>query len=310
MDPRLMKLFGITYQAPVGDPDGEDGADHHDDDDREDADGDDSDEPEDGEDDDPDDADDADDDDEDEGDDDPDEDGDEDGDGEDDEQDDEELGGRAKKRIFKLIAQRKDAEARVTALQAQLDEARKLTGDDGKAIIRAAEASGILPGLMSKDEAKAFDALEKYPRVIDIYRDWLDEHGTEDEYGEGDDAMTYGQVRKRVRHLEAELREIQDEYGDSRKELKKKVREIFEAGIKALKAGTEARQPRRAGAEARQPKNGQPEIERKKKKLETKPTGHAAPKHKRTTRAEDMEVDNGDDLESFILADMRGKKKK
>ena len=155
MDPRLLKLLGITVQAPVDDLGGGGGgglrgseAANQDTDDDTDDDGDD----------------DTDDDTDDDGDDDADDDGDD--DAEDDDPDDEELGARAQKRINKLIAQRKDAEARVKTLEAQLADAKKLSGDDGKAIMKAAESSGILPGLLTKAEAEAFTEMDRYRAVI------------------------------------------------------------------------------------------------------------------------------------------------
>ena len=55
-------------------------------------------------------------------------------------------------------------------LEKELDEAKKLSGDDGRAILAAAEASGILPGLMTKAEAEAFQDMADLPQVIEKYR--------------------------------------------------------------------------------------------------------------------------------------------
>ena len=143
-------------------------------------------------------------------------------------------------------------------LQKELENAQKLSGDDGKAILAAASRTGILPGLMTKDEAEAFEAMSRYPAVIDHYRDWLDEHDTEDTYGEGDHAMTYGQVRKRVRKLAEELDDLKDQYGERRKELKGKVKRIFELGMEAYRKGA-----------------GKPDEKKPKaKKVQKKPSVH------------------------------------
>ena len=289
MDPKLLKLLGITVQAPVDDPEDRAGGGRVDSDDPEkpenpedpeDTDDDDDDDPEDPED--PED----------------DEEGDTGDDDDDSDDDDEELGARAQKRINKLIAQRKDAETRVKTLEQQLADARKLSGDDGKAIMKAAEASGILPGLMTKDEADAFVEMDRYRKVIANYEQWLDNHDPDDEF-EIDDGktMSYAKVERRVRKLQGELGDLKDEYGPRRKELLKKVREIFEAGVEALKAGK-----KKPGE--KKPKK----TERKDDSTKQKPRANG-PKPKRETgkNLEDMDVENDDDLEAYISA-MRRKK--
>ena len=255
MDPNLLKKLGITFMAPdVGD-DGEDGGGGGDDGDQgdgnvEDGDDDDGDKPDDDDpDDDETDDDDADGDDED----------DEDEEGEEEDEGDEQLGKRAQKRIGKLVKERNSANAEVKRLQKELENAQKLSGDDGKAILAAASRTGILPGLMTKDEAEAFTSMSRYPRVIENYQDWLDEHENGDEYGSGDNAMSYGQVKKRVRQLTAELEELKDEYGGRQKELRQKVRKIFELGMKAYRKGEGAGDEGKKGL---------------KKKAKQKPSAH------------------------------------
>ena len=289
MDPRLLKLLGITVQAPVddlGDEGGGDDSSRASDDNPTDDDTDD-----DGDDD-------TDDDDDDDTDDDTDAEDDADDDAEDDDSDDdEELGARAQKRINKLIAQRKDAEARVKTLEAQLADAKKLSGDDGKAIMKAAESSGILPGLMTKAEAEAFTEMDRYRAVIANYEQWLDNHDPDDELEiDNGKTMSYAKVERRVRKLQGELGDLKDEYGPRRKELLKKVREILEAGVEALKAGKKPAE--------KKPKK----TERKDESTKQKPKANA-PRPKRGTGKdiEDMDVENDDDLENYITA-MRRKK--
>lgn len=228
MDPNLLKRLGLlTCQAALDDDagggvsgggdDGEPGNGASEDDEGGEPDGDPDDGDDDGDDDDP-----------------------EDGDDGEDEAEDAKLGERARKRIGKLVKERNAANAELARLKEELDGARKLAGDDGKAILAAARRSGILPGLMTKDEAQAFDALAQYPRVIERYQDWLDEHGPDDEFGDGDDAMSYGAVKKRVRRLSAELEDLKDGYGARQKELQQKVRQIFDLGMKAYRKGAKA----------------------------------------------------------------------
>ena len=306
MDPRLMALvFGKTVMAPVDDPEkggggkpssrGQEPEDVDDDDpedDDDDPDDDDDDDPEDIDDDDPED---------DEPEDEDDDEDEDDGDDDDPEEGDEDLGARAKKRIGKLIAQRKEAESRVKALEGQLEEAKKLSGDDGRAILRAAESSGILPGLMTKDEAEAFTQMDQYRAVIAKYDNWLDEHGPEDEFEISDGkTMSYAKVERRVRKLQSELADLKDEYGDRRKELLKKVRKIFEAGVEALKSG---------GAKPKPGKKKPKKTARKDDNNEFKPRANGPkPKRGAERNLDDMDVDNDDDLEAYITA-MRRKKK-
>ena len=255
MDPNLLKKLGITFMAPAVGDDGESGGGGGDDGDQgegnvDDGDDDDGDKPDDDDpDDDETDDDDADGDDED----------DEDEDGEEEDEGDEQLGKRAQKRIGKLVKERNSANAEVKRLQKELENAQKLSGDDGKAILAAASRTGILPGLMTKDEAEAFTQMSRYPRVIENYQDWLDEHENGDEYGSGDNAMSYGQVKKRVRQLTAELEELKDEYGGRQKELRQKVRKIFELGMKAYRKGEGA---------------GDEDNPKPKKKAKQKPSAH------------------------------------
>ena len=224
-----------------------------------------------------------------------DDDGDDD-DGGDDDDDDEGFGKGAQKRIRKLNEEKRTAQAEVKNLKKQLDDAKKLAGDDGKAILAAAEASGILPGLMTAAEAEAFQNLERLPAVIEHYRDWLDDHGQDDELDVGNgEAMTYGQVKKRVRQLEAQRTDLETRYGQRRGELQAQVRKIFETGLAAMKAGWTGKKTEKAG--------------KPKKKIETRPTASVRPKIK-ATRAEDIEVNDEDSLEAFIAAENRKAKRK
>lgn len=249
------------------------------------------------EDDDPEDDDEGDDEDDDDGEDGDDEDGDpgddEDDDEEDDPDDGEKAGKGATKRIRQLVAQAK-------SLKEELAEAKKLSGDDGKAILSAAEASGILPGLMTRDEAVAFRDMTDIPGIIDRYQDWLDDHTQDDELQlDGDTTMSYGEVKKRVRKLRATLDDLKDRYGERRKELTGKVREIFETGMAAIKAGwkpDERKTPAKKKGKKKQPRDERP----------AKTPGEV----RRRGRVAEIEVEDEDSLENWIAADNRKRKKR
>ena len=77
--------------------------------------------------------------------------------------------------------------------------------------------------------------------------------------------MSYGAVRKRVRKLEAQLDDLKDRYGDRRRELQKKVRGIFELGLKAQEAGWSPDSKKK------------PAKKTERKKLHDKPVGKKKP---------------------------------
>lgn len=219
---------------------------------------------------------------------------DDDGDDEEGDEDDQEKAGKgAEKRIRKLVEEK-------NSLKAELEKARKLAGDDGKAILAAAEATGILPGLMTKDEAKAFRDMQDIPGVIERYEDWLDDHSADDELElGGGETMSYGDVKKRVRKLRGALADLKETYGERRKVLSGKVREIFETGLAALKAGWK---PDGKKTEAKKGKKKQPKEE--------KPTGKNPRELPRRGREWEGEVEDEDDLENFIAAENRKNRRK
>ena len=221
-------------------------------------------------------------------DDDPDNQDDDDGDDDEAEDDDKDLGKGAQKRIRQLNERMKAAEGRTKELEKQLEEAKKLSGDDGRALLAAAEATGILPGLMTKDEAEAFENIAEIPAVIERYQDWLDENERDAEFELGNGkTMSYGDVKKRVRKLRAQLDDLKDRYGDRRKELMAKVRGIFETGLAAQKAGWKP-----GGKKT-------PAKKKERKKLHDKPTGKNKPSAKPGKKANWGDVDGED---SFIRA--------
>ena len=222
------------------------------------------------------------------------------GDDDDDDEGDKDLGKGAQKRIRQLNERMKAAEGRTKDLEKQLEEAKKLSGDDGRALLAAAEATGILPGLMTKDEAKAFQDIAEIPRVIERYQDWLDENerDAELELGNGN-TMSYGDVKKRVRKLRAQLEDLKDRYGDRRKELTAKVRGIFETGLAAMKAGWK-------------PDGKKTPKKKTKKALKEDRAEGIRPSlaKKGRSRVEDIEVEDEDSLEAYMAAENRREKRR
>ena len=213
--------------------------------------------------------------------------------------DDSDLGSGAQKRIRQLNERMKSAEARAKKLEAQLESQKRLSGDDGRALLAAAEASGIMPGLMTTDEAKAFQDLNELPEILERYQDWLDDHESGDELEMGDGiTLSYGDVRKRVRKLSVRLEDLRERYGERRRKLKADVKELFELGLAAKKAGWK-------------PGQKSPAKPQKKPVREDRPTERTPPAPKtHRARPEDFDVQNEDDLEAFIAAENRNARKR
>ena len=163
---------------------------------------------------------------------------DEDDDEDDDEDEGEEgtLGKRAQKRIKKLIGRAKDAERRVKELEGELEDAKKLGGDDAETFIAAAKSAGVLPSLMGKDLAQAIERREENRGLIAFYENWLDDEDNE-ELEVGDRTLTRKQVRARLRELRDDNDRIDRRHGSEERSLQQKVRDIFELGRQAMKAG-------------------------------------------------------------------------
>lgn len=217
--------------------------------------------------------------------------GDDDGDGGDDEGNGEEgaeAGTKANERIRKLIKEKKE-------LQNQLKNAQALAGDDGKAILRAAEVTGILPGLMSKEEASAFADMDTLPGVIKAYKRWVRAHDKGDEYEAGGKTMTYADVQDRIDDLEETQEQLKEKYGERRKALEAEVKEIYTLGLKAKQAGWKP--------DGEAPKNKKPKPGDAPNRSRPKPPASVE-------KPEDIEVEDPDDFEQYLIAEERRKKNK
>lgn len=229
MDPKLLKLMGYTFQTPYAGDDGEEGG------------GGDSEESEteEGDEEDPDEDEDEDEDDEDSEDGDEDEEDEEDSEDDDDEEEDEEseddedeedgkLGHRAQKRIRKLNGQVKD-------LKKQLEEAQKLGGEDGQAILSAATKAGIAPRLMSKELATGLNELAEKKSALGYFKDLLD--SDDDEFEIGGKQYSRRQLERKERTLTEEVHALESKFGNGRDKALEEAKTLFELGWAAKKAG-------------------------------------------------------------------------
>ena len=178
-----------------------------------------------------------------------------------DEGEDGDLGKRAQKRIMKLVGRAKDAERRVRELEAELEDAKKLGGDDAETFIAAAKSAGVLPSLMSKDLAQAIERRDENHGLIAFYENWLDDEDNE-ELEVGDRTLTRKQVRARIRELRDDNERIDRRHGAAEKSLQQKVRDIFELGRQAMKAGwkpSAKKPPQKVGS--RVPRDRKPPLD-------------------------------------------------
>lgn len=141
---------------------------------------------------------------------------------------DAELGRRAQRRIGRLTGKVKDLERR-------LAEAQALAGDDGKAILAAAEAAGVLPGLMSREEAKGIAAIEEKTKAAKYVKGLL--RSDDDEFEIGGETRSRRWLEGELDDLNEELGELRERFGAKRRELAQRTREIIELGMAAVRHG-------------------------------------------------------------------------
>ena len=205
-----------------------------------------------------------------------------DGDGEDDGDGDDEGEGktRSEKRIRKLLGRAKDAEKRVKELEGELEEARKAGGADAETYVAAAREAGVLPGMLSKDLAGAIGRKAENAMLIARYEDWLDDEDNE-EYQVGDQNA-----------------QLERRWGGEEEKLRKQVKEIFDLGKAALKAGW------KPGKKAAKPADG---AAPKKKTTKDRPESEKE-KPRAKGRTSWADADSERSLTSLIEADMKKRK--
>lgn len=255
MDPKLLKLMGYTFQTPYAGDDGEEGG-GGDPEESETVEGDEEDPDEDeDEDEDDEDSEDGDEDEEDEEDSEDDDDEEEDEESEDDEdEEDGKLGHRAQKRIRKLNGQVKD-------LKKQLEEAQKLGGEDGQAILSAATKAGIAPRLMSKELATGLNELAEKKSALGYFKDLLD--SDDDEFEIGGKQYSRRQLERKERTLTEEVHALESKFGKGRDKAMEEAKTLFELGWAAKKAGWK---PEEGGGKAKKKKHDKPKHKASHKK--------------------------------------------
>ena len=198
---------------------------------------------------------------------------DDDPDGDDDEDGDDEEGKgktRSEKRIKKLLGRAKDAEKRVKELEGELEEAKKSGGDDAETYVAAAKAAGLLPGMLSKDLAGAIKRRSENDMLIARYEDWLDDEDNE-ELQIGDETWSRKKVRARLRELREENASLERRHGGEEEKLRRQVKELFELGKAALKAGWKpGKKDQKPAGKAKKATKDRPDGEKEKPKAKSR----------------------------------------
>lgn len=147
----------------------------------------------------------------------------------------------AVKRIGKLTAKRHEAETAREAAERERDEykaqAEKATAKYGdRDILEAARRTGILPELMSGDEAKTLTRADQLETNIDRLEQAVIDYpeGYEDENGK---TVTPQQLNTWLRSARKELKEIGDDAAALRKAKATEFRELIKLGRDAKRAG-------------------------------------------------------------------------
>lgn len=144
-----------------------------------------------------------------------------------------------KRRFATLTKKRREAEARVTELQGEVDRLKQATGQDSpKVYLALAQKHGILPELTDAATAKALSEMGSVEQRVDFLRDTLDEmddDGTT-EVELGGHNYSRGELRKELRKAERRLDELRDDFGDAGKRLRERTVKLLQLGLAAEKA--------------------------------------------------------------------------
>ena len=203
---------------------------------------------------------------------------------------------RAQKRIKQLNAKAKDAQRRVKALEAELSEARKLSGDDGKAILAAAEKAGVLPKLLSAEAAKGLKKLDEDRAIADRLDELLD--GDEEEFTIGEDKYPRRKVERLLKKRQEMIAEGERLYGPARDKAVKRAREVFQLGLKARKAGWDGETPGAKNRKGVKPAKGKKPVAKSSK------AGKKAKRHSRRGKVDYSTATTSDEMLALIERDL------
>ncbi len=180
-----------------------------------------------------------------------------DGEAEDDDAEDEGEGALpqgVRKRLAKVTAKRRAAEARAKELEDEV--ARLRDRAESPALYRAlAERHGILPDLIGEREAKGLRDLDEAERGAEALRDLLEEleDNGESETELDGRTVTRAQLRKSLREQERRARDLRERHGEVGERLRRRTLALVKLGLAAEKAqaARAAKAPKAKAAESK-----------------------------------------------------------
>lgn len=164
-----------------------------------------------------------------------------------------------RKRLAKVTAKRRQAEARAKA--AEEEAARLRDRAEDPALYRAlAERHGILPDLIGERDAKALRDLDDATRAADALQDLLEEM---EDNGESETEMagktvTRAQLRKSIREHRRRADDLRERCGDLGQRLRRRTLALIKLGL----AAEQAQGKRQAKAPAAKASTDRPRQER------------------------------------------------
>lgn len=150
-----------------------------------------------------------------------------------------------RKRLAKVTAKRRQAEARAKA--AEEEAARLRDRAEDPALYRAlAERHGILPDLIGDRDAKALRDLDDATRSADALQDLLEEmeDNGDSEADVGGKTVTRAQLRKSIREHRRRADDLRERCGDLGQRLRRRTLKLIKLGLAAEQA--QAKRPAKA----------------------------------------------------------------
>lgn len=206
---------------------------------------------------------------------------------------DDDLPQGVRKRLAKVTAKRRQAEARAKAAEEEAAKLRDRAEDP--ALYRAlAERHGILPDLIGERDAKALRDLDDAARSADALQDLLEEmeDNGESETELAGKTVTRAQLRKSIREHRRRADDLRERCGDLGQRLRRRTLKLIKLGLAAEQA--QGKRPAKAPA-AKAPTEPRPAKRRGAQEFLDAP---------RASRAEDPE----DRLNRLILAGIHARR--
>lgn len=141
------------------------------------------------------------------------------------------------KRIGKEVGKRKEAEEKAARALAESDLLKKrFDGENGKIVLGVAKKLGVLPELLSKEDAAGLSQLEEANDNVSALERMLDDDEAK-EFTIGNKQYSRKEVRGILRDWKSTQSELSEKFGDVSRTAAKSMQEIIALGMKAKAAG-------------------------------------------------------------------------